>query len=106
MSERAAQARTGDPPAPGARRLEGAHQVDADRAVIPAVTIEIPAGTRERGEPTLACAKRELEEETGFRAKRWKLLTRFLPAPGVPDDTPAGRIQVLLILPGTDLGEP
>jgi ADP-ribose pyrophosphatase len=47
---------------------------------------EIPAGTLERGEKTLACAKRELEEETGFRAKRWKLLARFFPAPGISNE--------------------
>ena len=47
---------------------------------------EIPAGTLEPGEPTLRCAKRELEEETGYRAAQWKLLTRFLPAPGISDE--------------------
>lgn len=47
---------------------------------------EIPAGTREKNEPTLVCARRELEEETGFKAKRWKLLTRFFPAPGVTNE--------------------
>ncbi len=47
---------------------------------------EIPAGTLEPGERTLICAKRELEEETGFKAKNWKLLTRFFPAPGISDE--------------------
>ena len=47
---------------------------------------EIPAGTREKNEKEILCAKRELEEETGFTAKRWKLLTRFLPAPGITDE--------------------
>ena len=47
---------------------------------------EIPAGTREKNEPTLRCAKRELEEETGFKAGRWKYLTQFLPAPGVTNE--------------------
>ena len=47
---------------------------------------EIPAGTREKNERELICAKRELEEETGFKAKRWKLLTRFFPAPGISDE--------------------
>ena len=44
---------------------------------------EIPAGTSEPGESLLACAKRELAEETGFRAGRWQRLTQFYPAPGV-----------------------
>ena len=47
---------------------------------------EIPAGTREKNEPTLRCAQRELEEETGFKARHWKFLTRFLPAPGVTNE--------------------
>ena len=47
---------------------------------------EVPAGTLERGEATLACAKRELEEETGFRGKKWRFLTRFYSAPGICDE--------------------
>ena len=50
---------------------------------------EIPAGTREKNEKEIVCAKRELEEETGFKAKRWKLLTRFFPAPGICDEVMA-----------------
>jgi ADP-ribose pyrophosphatase len=44
---------------------------------------EIPAGTSEPDEPLLACAKRELAEETGYRASRWERLLEFFPAPGV-----------------------
>ena len=47
---------------------------------------EIPAGTLEPGERTLDCAKRELEEETGFKARKWKFLTRFFPAPGISNE--------------------
>jgi ADP-ribose pyrophosphatase len=47
---------------------------------------EIPAGTLEKNEAPLTCAKRELEEETGFKAARWKFLTRFFPAPGISDE--------------------
>ncbi len=44
---------------------------------------EIPAGTSEPKEPLLRCAKRELAEETGHRADRWRRLFEFYPAPGV-----------------------
>jgi ADP-ribose pyrophosphatase len=44
---------------------------------------EIPAGTTEPEEPLLACAKRELAEETGFSANRWQRLTEFYPTPGI-----------------------
>ncbi len=47
---------------------------------------EIPAGTLEAGENPLVCAKRELEEEIGFKAKKFKLLTRFFSAPGISDE--------------------
>ncbi len=47
---------------------------------------EIPAGTLEKNESALVCAKREIEEETGFRANRWRLLTRFFPAPGLSNE--------------------
>lgn len=35
------------------------------------VLLELPAGKREAGEPTLACAQRELLEETGYTATEW-----------------------------------
>ncbi len=43
---------------------------------------EIPAGTLEANEEPLACAQRELQEETGFTAKRWTPLLKFYTAPG------------------------
>jgi ADP-ribose pyrophosphatase len=48
--------------------------------------LEIPAGTLEKGENPFLCAKRELEEETGFKADKWKRLTTYLAAPGISDE--------------------
>jgi len=38
------------------------------------VFIEFPAGKIDPGEDHLACAQRELEEETGYTAKRWRFV--------------------------------
>jgi ADP-ribose pyrophosphatase len=43
---------------------------------------EVPAGKMDEGEDRLAAAKRELIEETGFRAKNWTKLTRYFASPG------------------------
>jgi ADP-ribose pyrophosphatase len=44
--------------------------------------LELPAGRVEPGEKTLAAAKRELIEETGYRAKKWTKLVRYYASPG------------------------
>jgi len=44
--------------------------------------LELPAGRIEPKEPPLAAAKREMIEETGYRAKKWKLLTKYFASPG------------------------
>lgn len=38
------------------------------------VIVELPAGSIDRGEDPLACARRELAEETGYTAVRWEPL--------------------------------
>jgi ADP-ribose pyrophosphatase len=43
---------------------------------------EIPAGTLEEGESPLATAKREIVEETGFKARKWEKISEFYTAPG------------------------
>lgn len=43
---------------------------------------EVPAGKIDPNENRLAAAKRELSEETGFRAKRWSKLARYYASPG------------------------
>jgi ADP-ribose pyrophosphatase len=41
--------------------------------------IEIPAGKLDSGEDHLLCAKRELEEETGYTARKWSYIRRIHP---------------------------
>ncbi|HXF70019.1 MAG TPA: NUDIX hydrolase [Thermoflexus sp.] len=52
------------------------------RYAIGTVSLEIPAGTLEPGEDPLVCARRELEEETGYQAARWERLGVIWPTPG------------------------
>lgn len=53
---------------------------------------EIPAGTTTPGEPHLACAQRELIEETGFAAALWDSLGSITPVPGYSTE----RIELFL----------
>ncbi len=48
---------------------------------------ELPAGRIDPGENTLAAGKRELLEETGYRARHWKRVLFFYPSPGFLDET-------------------
>jgi ADP-ribose pyrophosphatase len=41
--------------------------------------LEIPAGKLDPSEDHLVCAKRELEEETGYTAKKWSYIRRIHP---------------------------
>jgi ADP-ribose pyrophosphatase len=43
---------------------------------------ELPAGKVDAGEKPLQAAKRELIEETGYRARQWRKLISFYPSPG------------------------
>lgn len=47
---------------------------------------EIPAGKLSPGEDPLHCAARELEEEVGYRAASFELLSSILTAPGFADE--------------------
>ncbi len=53
------------------------------RHAVGKVLWELPAGTLEAGEAPMACAAREVEEETGYRAGTIAPLTAFYASPGV-----------------------
>ena len=63
--------------------------IDGDEAILVnefrypvGYVLEIPAGSVDKGETPLKCAKRELLEETGYKAKRIEHLIRFFPKLG------------------------
>jgi len=45
--------------------------------------LELPAGTLKPDETPFACAGRELEEETGYKAGFLKKISEFYPSPGI-----------------------
>lgn len=48
--------------------------------------IEVPAGKIDPGEQTLACAQRELLEETGYTARDWRYVATVYPCIGYADE--------------------
>ncbi|KAA5540100.1 NUDIX hydrolase [Roseiconus nitratireducens] len=56
------------------------------RPTVRETLLELPAGTREPGEPAESTAARELVEETGYSAGKLELLHEFYSAPGICDE--------------------
>lgn len=50
------------------------------------IMVEFPAGKRDAGESSLACARRELREETGYRAREWAFAGRLAPTIAYSDE--------------------
>ena len=61
---------------------------------------EIPAGRLNLGESLTGCAKRELEEETGYRAATVKPMFADYPSPGI-----MGRMRYYFVATGLRKGE-
>jgi ADP-ribose pyrophosphatase len=56
------------------------------RLAVHATLIELPAGTLDPGETPAETARREITEETGYRAGEVELLTAFWMSPGILDE--------------------
>jgi ADP-ribose pyrophosphatase len=57
--------------------------IHSRRLTVGETLIEIPAGTREPDESPIETARRELIEETGYRATKFEELVSYYPTPGV-----------------------
>lgn len=60
--------------------------VEQYRKALDRTIVEIPAGKLEKGEEPSQCAKRELEEETGYECKTLELVSSFYTSPGFADE--------------------
>lgn len=60
--------------------------VDQFRKPLEKFQIEIPAGKLDGDEDPIVAAARELEEETGYKAKDLRLLSAFYTSPGFADE--------------------
>ncbi|WP_043932880.1 NUDIX domain-containing protein [Bacillus sp. EB01] len=60
--------------------------VEQYRKPMEKILVEIPAGKLEKGEDPAVCARRELEEETGYECQEMELLISFYTSPGFADE--------------------
>lgn len=60
--------------------------VEQFRKALERTLVEIPAGKLEKGEDPLNCARRELEEETGYVCENLDWLISFYTSPGFADE--------------------
>jgi ADP-ribose pyrophosphatase len=67
------------------------------RRTVGKVLWELPAGTLEPGEAPEACAAREVEEETGYRAGTIAPLTEFFASPGILNERMYGFVATDLV---------
>ena len=69
--------------------------------------LELPAGTLDDGEPAVECARRELAEETGYRAGNIEPLLSFYSTPGFCNERLQAFVATELVLGETarEVGE-
>lgn len=60
--------------------------VEQFRKPIDSVLLELPAGKLEKGEDPRECGIRELEEETGYKAKNFDYLGKIVTTPGFTNE--------------------
>lgn len=60
--------------------------VEQYRKAVDKPLLELPAGKLEKGEDPKDCGIRELEEETGYKAKRFTYLGKIVSSPGFCDE--------------------
>ena len=70
-------------PLPDEARL---HMERQHRHPMQQVMLEFPAGKRDPNEDSLACARRELQEETGYTAREWAFAGRHAPTIAYSDE--------------------
>ncbi|MGQ0678541.1 MAG: NUDIX hydrolase [Actinomycetota bacterium] len=80
------------------------------RQAVDDTLLELPAGKLEHDEDPWVCARRELQEETGYSCDELELLTSFYTSPGFTDERihvfEARDLNQVAEPPGTDGGEP